>query len=75
MNTKERKRLADFMLGRQHASNEEAISSMEEAIATMRDPMGDMEAVERAIGDAILHLGEARGFGNAASDVRDCEDV
>lgn len=41
---------------------------------TMRDPMGDMEAVEESIGKALTHVGEARGFVNAASDVQEKED-
>ena len=51
------------------ASAREAIAALKIAIAELRDEMGDRELAERLIGEALVHVGEARGYRNFAADI------
>jgi hypothetical protein len=74
MNQVERKTLADFFRGQAHACYSEAIKELEEAREHLREIHGDGESIELAISAALVNVGEARGFLNAASDVAEGED-
>lgn len=75
MTVKQRKMFADFLRGRAEGCYQEAIVTLESAIVALRTSGGDIAGAEEAVGDALCHMGEARGFLNAAADVVEKEDL
>jgi hypothetical protein len=52
-----------------------AIDCMASATSTLGDPLGDAEAAEGLVGEALAHLGEARGYRNAVVDLEEADLV
>lgn len=50
-------------------SEREAVASLRSAIAKLKLPVPDRAGAEHHVGEAALHLGEARGYRNAIADV------
>jgi hypothetical protein len=71
----DRAKIAIFLRGRATECRAETIELLEGCIADLRDPLGDMEAVEVKLGEALVQLGEARGFVNAGNDIEEREDL
>ena len=70
----DRKKMAAFLRERARDCYSEAGKDLAEARKRLSEPMGDGERIEGAICAALLTVGEARGFVNAASDIEEGDD-
>lgn len=75
MTTEQRQTLAKYMRERADECRKEAQEETQAALDAMRSAdrgeIVDSEAIEIALSAALLALGEARGFNNAASDIEE----
>jgi len=71
MTKKDRKKIATMLLERGRECYTAAIEGLEEALAELRNELGDGEKIESGIVQAMSNVHEARGFFNAAADVEE----
>jgi hypothetical protein len=71
MNLAEWDVVKELLLQNEKGSIAKAIDCMASATATLGDPLGDAAAAEELVGQALAHLGEARGYRNAVVDLEE----